>query len=324
MFSIATKQDISSNSDQDTQEKSQENNFSLNTSEKLLEKLKLIEIKKDLTDHNESHRKMYEIFLDLKLKNWSYSTLKDEFRPDYANKSSGGIDYNNKEIVSMMRSSGYDIIKQIGKKLISGDFNLTTISFPIKVMLPISILQAIAKSVFQFPIYLNLAAQQIDPLEKFKFAIVATISGYHKSSNILKPLNPILGETYDMLYEDGSKIYLEQTSHHPPVSHYIMYGPNNSFKFSGYSLFTSSAGLNSLKLNNKGKRCIELNDGTKIMTTFCNELYSNTFFGTVRHESVGEVNFKDITNGFECVLKFSSVKKKYNFIKILKIIFLLS
>jgi hypothetical protein len=32
--------------------------------------------------------------------------------------------------------------------------------------------------------------------------------------------------------------------------------------------------------------------------------------GTVRHESIGELQFKDHTNGFECVLKFGSVKKK--------------
>jgi hypothetical protein len=157
---------------------------------------------------------------------------------------------------------------------------------------------------------LNLAASQIDPLEKFKLVIVATIACFHASSNILKPLNPILGETYEMLYEDGSKIFLEQSSHHPPISHYIMYGPKDSFKFSGFSHFTSSAGLNSLKLYNKGKRVIELNDGTKIHTTFCNEVYSNTFFGTVRHESVGEISFKDVSNGFECVIKFDSVKKK--------------
>ena len=55
---------------------------------------------------------------------------------------------------------------------------------------------------------------------------------------------------------------------------------------------------------------IELMDGTKISSSFCNELYSNTFFGTVRHESVGELVFKDLTNGYECTLKLDSVKKK--------------
>lgn len=65
------------------------------------------------------------------------------------------------------------------------------------------------------------------------------------------------------------KLYLEQTFHHPPVSHYYMIGPNKNFIFHGYSNFSSSAGLNSLKLLNKGKRYIQFKDGTKISTDFC-------------------------------------------------------
>ena len=40
--------------------------------------------------------------------------------------------------------------------------------------------------------------------------------------NILqwKPFNPILGETYQSRFNDGTKCFLEQTSHHPPVSHF--------------------------------------------------------------------------------------------------------
>jgi len=64
-------------------------------------------------------------------------------------------------------------------------------------------------------------------------------------------------------------MFLEQTSHHPPVSHYYMLGPNNNFKFHGYSNFSSSAGLNSLKLLNKGKRVFEFNDGTTITANHC-------------------------------------------------------
>jgi len=202
------------------------------------------------------------------------------------------------------------MIKIIGKKIISGDFNLTTMSFPIKVMLPITMLQTIATSLFQFPIYMGLASLQSDPLEKFKFAITATISCFHSSSHFLKPLNPILGETYESIWEDGSKMYLEQISHHPPVSSYYMVDPNQNYKFYGFSNFGTSAGLNSLKLQNKGKRYMEWKDGTKIVTNFCYESYSNTFIGTLRHESLGEIKFTDLKNGFECVIKFGSIKKK--------------
>jgi hypothetical protein len=113
-----------------------------------------------------------------------------------------------------------------------------------------------------------------------------------------------------MLWEDGSRIYLEQTSHHPPVSHYYMVGPNKSYKYYGYSNFSTGAWMNSFKLTNKGKRFVEFKDGTTIMYNFCYELYSNTFWGVMRHESLGETLYKDLTNGFECLIKFGGLKKK--------------
>jgi hypothetical protein len=51
------------------------------------------------------------------------------------------------------------------------------------------------------------------------------------------------------------------------------------------------------------------NDGQIIEWNFCNEQYSNTFWGTPRHESLGEIKFKD-NNNFECNLKLSSAKNK--------------
>lgn len=88
-----------------------------------------------------------------------------------------------------MRSTGWELAKTIGKKLLSGDFNLTTIPFPIKVMIPKTILQNVALSVFQLPVYFDIAACQKDHLERFKFIIVATLSCFHQSSNFWKPVN---------------------------------------------------------------------------------------------------------------------------------------
>jgi hypothetical protein len=84
------------------------------------------------------------------------------------------------------------LIKQIGKKIISGDFNLTTVSIPIKVMIPLTILQGIAKSLFNYPLYFNLASMTDDPVEKMKFVIVASLSTFHKSSHFLKPVYNII------------------------------------------------------------------------------------------------------------------------------------
>ena len=40
-----------------------------------------------------------------------------------------------------------------------------------------------------------------------------------------KPLNPVIGETYQAISPDGARIYMEQTSHHPPVTHTLIEGP---------------------------------------------------------------------------------------------------
>lgn len=136
------------------------------------------------------------------------SELKDEFRPFYSSLK-GGILLQSDEIHSLIRSAGYEVIKLIGKKILNGDFNLTTVSFPIKVMLPKTILQTLALSIFQMPIYLNIASGLNDKIERMKLIITTTISCFHNSSVFLKPLNPILGETYETMYDDGSKVKIK-------------------------------------------------------------------------------------------------------------------
>ena len=211
------------------------------------------------------HDKLYQMFAEA-VKEFQLTKYEDDYRPPQANKH-GGIDFSNKEITSLIRSSGTDIIKQIGKKILKGDFNLTTISFPIKVMIPLTILQSIARSFFQFPYYMHLAKDK-DLYEKMKYTIVSSLASFFCSSFFLKPLNPVLGETYEAMFMDGTKVYLEQTSHHPPISHYELYGPNKEWYYSGYSNYSSSAGLNSCSVTNNGKRSVRFKDGTHIKFGF--------------------------------------------------------
>jgi len=89
-----------------------------------------------------------------------------------------------------------------------------------------------------------------------------------------------------------------------------MIGPNKNYTFYGHSDYSSGAGLNSVKISNKGRRFVKFRDGTLYTNTYHSELYSNSFFGTIKHESTGEMIFKDLTNGFECSIKFGTVKKK--------------
>lgn len=245
---------------------------------------------------------MYKKFAKKYIESFSYPTDTDEYKPQYANLYSGGMDFSDVNTTSMIRSTGWELIKFIGKKLISGDFNLTKVSIPIKVMVPISILHHISNSHFNVPLYLNLAALSNDPLQRMKLAIVACLSSWHRSNLFLKPLNPILGETYEMIWEDGGREYVEQTCHHPPTSHFILYGPNNNYRYHGYICYTSNAWFNSLKLTNTGKRAIEFNDST-IEFNYNVDQYNNSFWGVLRLECVGEMLFRDTKNGINTRFK---------------------
>lgn len=48
----------------------------------------------------------------------------------------GGFQLLDPELTGRLRSAGKEILKAVGKKILSGKFNLTTISFPIKCMCP--------------------------------------------------------------------------------------------------------------------------------------------------------------------------------------------
>jgi hypothetical protein len=257
--------------------------------------------------------KMYEEFKKKYINNFKFPEDTDEFRPPFANTYYGGVDFADTKTTGIIRGMGWDLVKQIGQKILSGDFNLTRVSIPIKVMVPISILQHICNGHFNFPLYLNLAANSDDPVEQMKYVITACISSWYKSSVFLKPLNPILGETYEMIWEDGSREYVEQTSHHPPRSHFLLLGPDNMYKYHGYLDFTTNAWFNSMTLTNKGSRTVEFkNNKSRIKFNYSVDQYSNTFWGVFRHESVGEMEFIDEISGYVSKFKLGNIYGKFS------------
>jgi len=58
-----------------------------------------------------------------------------------------------------------------------------------------------------------------------KHVIVGSISYIYPCHTFEKPLNPILGETYQASLPDGTKIYVEQICHKPPISYVLIDGP---------------------------------------------------------------------------------------------------
>lgn len=123
-----------------------------------------------------------------------------------------------------------------------------------------------------------------------------------------KPLNPVLGETLHGLLEDGAELYAEQTSHHPPVSHYYVEGPNKNYTMHGYYNYTANAGLNSLTINNVGKKSFIFPDGQTITHNLPNEIFSGTFFGIVRQETLGVIEFIEAPTGYTARIQFGGIQ----------------
>ena len=169
-------------------------------------------------------------------KEFKPSQLTDEYRDPEAAKD-GGFPFTDAELIARYRNAFKDVAKQVGRQIFSGKFDLSKCTFPIKCMAPVTLLNLIPKGAQQFPLFMNAAAQCSDPLERLKFVILSSVCYINFTHSFGKPLNPIIGETYQAHLEDGSAIYMEQISHHPPVSYMLIDGPCNSYQWSGYSVF---------------------------------------------------------------------------------------
>jgi len=89
------------------------------------------------------------------------------------------------------------------------------------------------------------------------------------------------------------KIYMEQTSHHPPRSHLYAEGPDGNFKLSGYSEMAIYAGIQSTNVECRGHRLLEFADGGQIRWNINDDRFSGIFIGTMTHQLVGKVTFTD-------------------------------
>lgn len=122
-----------------------------------------------------------------KAKALGYSRKRDEYRVPPAD-DVGGLPLVNEKVLTTLRGVAKEYLKQLFGKLFSGNFNLTTISFPIKCMRPISLLETFGTGACLVPLYLNKAVTLADPVERLKYVITAQIATFHITSNFLKPV----------------------------------------------------------------------------------------------------------------------------------------
>ena len=159
-----------------------------------------------------------------------------KYNPDYLKdfliKDYYGVYCLNQEIVDKQGGVIKDLIVQLTKSIISRTH--ITISLPIRIFEPRSMIERYTDWFSFAPDLLEKAAKCEDNLETFKYVILFSLSALFRSTEQLKPLNPLLGETYQCEWEDGSKFYIEHISHNPPISSIYITSAKNLFVVSGY------------------------------------------------------------------------------------------
>ena len=132
-----------------------------------------------------------------------------------------------------------ELVWKIGKSLIKGQFSdLMRIGTPAYVHSHLSYLNMISKDLSFYEHFVKEAMKRPeDPVWKLKNLVLAILAALHLvvEQGTKTPLNPILGETLVQQSANGTTIYCEQTSHHPPISSFLIEGPPTCrFRMHGY------------------------------------------------------------------------------------------
>ena len=156
-----------------------------------------------------------------------------------------------------------------------------------------------------------------DPVARMQYltcANLATISFAIEYNGLKSPLNPILGETFVQTTKAGSTLYAEQTSHHPPISHFYLTGPEDMpYKLYGYVEFKLgiSSTWTSCQFTSPGKVTLELPGGVSkydIQTKTVD--VSGLLSSTKNFNIVNTCTITDLTNNIASVTHFDSQKNQ--------------
>ncbi|KAL4458310.1 hypothetical protein ABPG75_013175 [Micractinium tetrahymenae] len=222
----------------------------------------------------------------------------------------GGLACTNLELLEAQRGAIVEVIKSLGKNLLAGNLDLLKVSLPVRMFEPRSYLQKLADP-WVYPRFLRLAAEAADPVERLKWVVTYFIAGFHHAfERWAKPFNPVLGETWQAGLSDGSRIFLEQISHHPPISAFQLAGPDGLYTFTGLSQPSVSYGTNAVKTTAKGYRVLDFADGGRIEMHFPTYYLRGLLYTSApRGELTGTAEFTDAQNGLSVEVRFGRLEE---------------
>ncbi|CAH8866321.1 unnamed protein product [Trichobilharzia szidati] len=192
--------------------------------------------------------------------------------------------------------SVWAFVKQcIGKEL-------SKITMPIVLNEPLSFLQRIAEYM-EYSELLDEAVKESDPVKRMEYVCAFAVSSMSSNANrIGKPFNPLLGETYELHYNNFVFV-AEQVSHHPPITAFHVESENYhlratvqfKIRFWGKSIDVQPKGLVTLELFNYNETYTWQN---------VNLTLHNVIMGKIWMEQTGSLRITNHTLGIYSQLEF--------------------
>ncbi|KAM9773444.1 oxysterol-binding protein-related protein 7 isoform 1-T2 [Syngnathus typhle] len=189
--------------------------------------------------------------------------------------------------------------------------DLARVSMPAALNEPVNLLQRLCEEL-EYSQLLDTAVATADPYQRMVYIAAFAISGYSTATfrNRYKPFNPVLGETYECVREDGAFRFIsEQVCHHPPISACHAESENYSFwqdqrwknKFWGKSLEIVPTGMVNVTVPRYGDHY----EWNKVVTCIHNVLSQQRYL-----EHYGEVTIRNLKSN-ACTCKITFVKSRY-------------
>jgi hypothetical protein len=193
----------------------------------------------------------------------------------------------------------YNIWKVV-KDSIGAD--LSRMAVPVYYNEPISFLQRFTEDLTYHEVILN-ACELEDPCLRLAYVACFGVSSYVSTQlRTMKPFNPLLGETFELV-RDGFRVISEQVSHHPPISaincehekFYFWGSVNVKSSFKGTHLNCVVIGNYHVIIKNTGDHFIWSKPQTNV---------HNIIFGKMYVDHYGKLEVVNSTTGDKAILNF--------------------
>jgi len=215
--------------------------------------------------------------------------------------SKGGLVSTDRNIIKKQRGVVTDLVKNILKNFASG-LGMARITLPIKIFEPRSYVERLLDKFSLAPVFLNGLEPNL--LLRFLKVVASCVGTMYISISQAKPFNPILGETFQGRYSDGSLVYVEHISHHPPIDCFLIVGED--YKIYGHYQLEGKFKGNNLIGSLVGPTFVEFQDGQLIEYTQPSFKLGGMLFGSRTLNYTGEFHFWDKSNSIHSKLKVGS------------------